>query len=293
MKSMTGYGRGEFENKDIRIVVELKSVNGKALRVRYGLPRVFYSLINDVKSEIEEVVKKGELDVSVSYHLSPSFRVSYRVNYGQALELIKALSRISSLSGKEISLSGRDLLSIPEIFVKEELNGEEFKEALFSALRDALIKLDEARRSEGEKLKLFFAERLKEIEELLREIEKESLKLKELLFKKLTEKAKELLSSLNVDEEFTKRVELEVAILAAKQDVSEELSRLWAHLKRFKELMEVEDEPIGKSLDFLCQEMHREINTLGNKLREVDITDFVVKVKSEIAKIKEQVQNVE
>ncbi|WP_456455949.1 YicC/YloC family endoribonuclease [Thermovibrio sp.] len=293
MKSMTGYGRGEFENKDIRIVVEIKSVNGKALRVRYGLPRIFYPLINDVKREIESVVKRGELDVSVSYHFSPSFRVPYRVNYGEALELIKALSRISSLSGKEISLSGRDLLSIPEIFVKEELNGEEFKGALLSALRDALIKLDEARRSEGEKLKLFFAQRLKEIEELLKEIEKESLKVKELLFKRLTEKAKELLSSLNVDEEFTRRVELEVAILAAKHDVSEELSRLWAHLKRFKELMEVEDEPIGKSLDFLCQEMHREVNTLGNKLREVDVTDLVVKVKGEIAKIKEQVQNVE
>ncbi len=293
MKSMTGYGRGEFENENIRVVVELKSVNGKSLRIRYGLPKIFYSLINEVKREIEKVVKRGDLEVSVNYRFSPSFKVPYRVNYGEALELIKALKRISSLSGKEISLSGRDLLSVPEIFVREEPEGEEFKGALLSALKEALLNLDEARKSEGEKLKLFFAQRLKEIERYLKEIEKDALKVKKLLFNRLRERARELLSSLEVEQEFTKRVELEVAILAAKQDVSEELSRLWAHLNRFKELMEIESEPVGKSLDFLCQEMHREINTLGNKLKEVNITDLVVKIKGEVAKIKEQVQNVE
>jgi len=108
----------------------------------------------------------------------------------------------------------------------------------------------------------------------------------------LTQHVQKLLEG-EVPEEFEKRVELEVALLAEKQDVSEELSRLKAHINRFREIMEIENEPVGKTLDFLCQEMHREINTLGNKIKEIDITESVLKIKTEIARIKEQVQNVE
>jgi len=101
-----------------------------------------------------------------------------------------------------------------------------------------------------------------------------------------------LLKGEELPEDFTKRIELEVALLAEKQDVSEEISRLKAHICRFRELLGSQ-EPVGKTLDFLCQEMHREINTLGNKIKEIDITDPVITIKTEIARIKEQVQNVE
>ncbi|WP_457680194.1 YicC/YloC family endoribonuclease [Thermovibrio sp.] len=293
MKSMTGYGRGSSEDENIRVVVEVKSLNGKALRVRFNIPRLFNPLINELNRKVEEFVKRGELELHVSYRFSPNFQLPLEVNEREALKLIELSKRISAVSGKEVKVSLKDLLSFPEVLVKEEVSPEPFKETLFKALTQALEKLDEERRKEGEKLKAFFKERIKEIEKTLSELEKELPKVKELLYQRLKERVLELLKGIEVPEDFTKRVELEVAVLAERQDVSEELSRLKAHLKRFRELLEVRDEPVGKTLDFLCQEMHREINTLGNKVKEIDATEPVIKIKSEIAKIKEQVQNVE
>jgi uncharacterized protein (TIGR00255 family) len=290
---MTGYGRGEAENQLIRITVEVKSVNSKALRVRYGLPRLFNPFINEVSRKVEEFVKRGDLELSVNYRFSPDFTVPVEINYGEALKLIEVAKRLSALSGEEVSVSLREILSSPEVLQKAEVDPTPFKEPLFGALTEALKSLNEAREAEGERLKAYFEERLAEIEKTLAQIEGELPQIKERLFRKLKENLKKLLEGEELSEDFTKRVELEVALLAERQDVSEEVSRLKAHLRRFREVMEVEDEPIGKTLDFLCQEMHREINTLGNKVKEIDITEPVVKIKGEIAKIKEQVQNVE
>jgi uncharacterized protein (TIGR00255 family) len=290
---MTGYGKGVAESELIRITAEVKSVNGKALRIRYSLPRLFNPLINDVKGKVEEFVKRGEVELYVSYKLSPNFKVPVEVNYQEALALVEAARRISALSGVNVSVSLKELLSFPEVVSREEVEPSPFKGTLIEALTEALRELDRARKAEGEKLKAFFEERSEEIERSLRELERELPKIKEKLFKRVKEAVIELLKDESPPEDFLKRVELEVALLAERQDVSEELSRLKAHVKRFREVMEVEDEPIGKSLDFLCQEMHREINTLGNKVKEIDVTEPVVKIKGEIAKIKEQVQNVE
>jgi uncharacterized protein (TIGR00255 family) len=290
---MTGYGKGIAESELIRITAEIKSVNGKALRIKYAIPRLFYPLINEIKGKVEEFVKRGEVELHLNYKLSPDFKVPIEINYQEALAFVEAAKRISALSGVSVSVSLKELLSFPEVLSKGEVEPSPFKETLIEALTQALEKLDEARRAEGEKLKLFFEERLEEIEKSLKELEGELPQIKEKLFKKLKEAVLELLKGESLPEDFLKRVELEVALLAEKQDVSEELSRLKAHIKRFREIMEVENEPIGKSLDFLCQEMHREINTLGSKIKEIDITEPVVKIKGEIAKIKEQVQNVE
>lgn len=289
---MTGYGKGTAANELAEVTAEVKSLNSKALKVRFSIPRLFNPLINQINSLVSSFVKRGDLELHVKYRLSSNFQVPVSVNYGEALSYIKAVEKIGALSGKRISVSLKDLLSIPEVFQKEELDAEPFKEPLLEAVEKALKELDKARRSEGEKIKTFFTEHLNTIENTLKELEENTATVEEKLFKKLKEKVQKLLEG-KVPEDFEKRVELEVALLAEKQDVSEELSRLKAHIKRFREIMEIEDEPVGKTLDFLCQEMHREINTLGNKIREIDITEPVLKIKTEIARIKEQVQNVE
>ena len=292
MKSMTGYGKGTAANEFAEVTAEVRSLNSKALKVRFSIPRLFNPLLNRINSLVSSFVKRGDLELHVKYRLSPNLQVAVSVNYGEALSYIKAVERIGALSGKRISVSLKDLLSISEIFQKEELDVEPFREPLLKALEEALKELDEARKSEGEKLKAFFTEHLNVIENTLKDLEENISTIEENLFKKLKEKVQKLLEG-EVPEEFEKRVELEVALLAEKQDVSEELSRLKAHINRFREIMEIENEPVGKTLDFLCQEMHREINTLGNKIKEIDITEPVLKIKTEIARIKEQVQNVE
>ena len=290
---MTGYGKGIAANEFAEITAEVRSLNSKALKVRFSIPRLFNPLINQLNSLISSYVKRGDLELHVKYRTSPDFQVPVNVNYSEGLAYIKAAERLGALSGKEITVSLKDLLSIPEVFQKEEIDLDPFKEPLLQAVEKALIELDSARRSEGEKLKAFFEEHLSVIEETVEELEKSVSEIERKLFEKLREKVKKLLEGEEIPEEFEKRVELEVALLAEKQDVSEEISRLKAHIRRFREIMEKEDEPIGKTLDFLCQEMHREINTLGNKVKEIDITEPVLKVKTEIARIKEQVQNVE
>ncbi len=290
---MTGFGRAVAEDENLRVVVEIRSVNSKALRIRFNLPRLFNPFINQINAEVEKFVKRGDLDLSVSYRFAPGFQVPLEINYGEALKLIEVAKRLSVLSNASVHVGLKEILSFPDVVAKEELSPEPFKETFFKALREALQELDRARRKEGEKLRAFIEERIGEIEKTLKELEGELPKIKEKLFQRLKENLKKLLQEEELSQDFTKRVELEVAFLAERQDVSEELSRLKAHLKRFRELLKVEDEPVGKTLDFLCQEMHREINTLGNKVKEIDVTAPVLKIKSEIAKIKEQVQNVE
>ena len=292
MKSMTGYGKGTAGNDLVEVTAEVKSLNSKTLKVRLSVPRVFNPLINQLNGLISSYIKRGDVELYVKYRTSPEFRIPLSVNYTEALNYVKVAEKIGSLANREISVSLRDLLSIPEIFQREEMDAELFKEPLLKAVETALKELDRARLAEGEKLKSFFKEHLSEIERTLNELGKEILNIEEILFKKLKEKVKKLLECEELNQDFTKRVELEVALLAEKQDVSEEISRLKAHVERFRKLLGSE-EPVGKTLDFLCQEMHREINTLGNKVKEIDVTEPVLKIKTEIARIKEQVQNVE
>jgi uncharacterized protein (TIGR00255 family) len=293
MKSMTGYGKGISENSSARITAEVRSLNSKALRVRFSMGKVFNPFLNDLNSLISKYVKRGDLELSIHHVLSPNVEVPISVNYSEAVNLVREIKKISSLSGEEISVSLRDLSLISDIFQREELDSEIFREPLFEAVEEALLSLDESRKREGEKLKSYFLEKLKVIEEEVRGIEEMASQLEELLFKKLKERVRKLLSGEELPEEFERRIELEVALLAEKQDVSEEISRLKVHIDRFRELLNLEGEPVGKTLDFLCQEMHREINTLGSKLKEIDVTEPILKIKTEIARIKEQVQNVE
>ncbi|WP_239500198.1 YicC/YloC family endoribonuclease [Desulfurobacterium thermolithotrophum] len=289
---MTGFGKCTKANEEIEVSVEIRTLNGKSLRVRYSLPRAFNPFLNEINNIIRDYIKRGEVDLHIRYRLSPNITVPVTINYKEALKYIEASDRIGALSGRKIEVSLRDLLSIPDLFMKEEIDLTSHSEILFEALKGALEEVEEARKKEGEKLKVYCEERLKVIEEILKELQSQIKDIEKKLFERLKEKVEKLLSTKEFSEDFQRRIELEVALLAEKQDVSEEISRLHTHIARFRELLEF-NEPVGKTLDFLCQEIHREINTLGNKIKEVDITEPVLKIKTEVAKLKEQVQNIE
>jgi len=290
---MTGYGKATASGRFVEITAEVRSLNGKSLRVRFSMGKVFNPFLNDLNSLISNYVKRGDVELSLHYRFSPDFEPPFSVNYSEAVELLKEVKKISSISGVNLTVSLKDLLSVSDLFQREEVEPEVFREPLFSAVEGALRELDASRKKEGEKLKAYFLEKLNVIEREVKGIEERVSEIERLIFERLKEKVKKLLSGEELPEDFEKRIELEVALIAEKQDVSEELSRLKVHVGRFRELLNVEDEPIGKTLDFLCQEMHREINTLGSKLKEIDVTEPVLRIKTEIARIKEQVQNVE
>jgi uncharacterized protein (TIGR00255 family) len=293
MKSMTGYGKSSFSNRYLEVTAEVKSLNSKVLRVRFSMSKIFNPFINELNSLVSKFLKRGDVEIHVKHRFSPSFEVPLSVNYEGVLKFIKEIERISALSGKEITISMGDVFSLPEVIDREEVDEEILREPLLKAVEGALKELDSSRKKEGGKLKEYLKEKIDSIGREVEEIERRVPEIEERLFKKLKERVRELLKGEKIDEETEKRIELEVVLLAERQDVSEEISRLKAHVSRFLELLELEGEPVGKTLDFLCQEMHREITTLGNKLRDVDLTESVLKVKTEIARIKEQVQNVE
>ncbi|MEO2068221.1 MAG: YicC/YloC family endoribonuclease [Desulfurobacteriaceae bacterium] len=292
MRSMTGFGKGSAKNSEIEITAEIRTLNGKALRIRYSIPRIFNPLLSEIDETIKKYLKRGEVDLYLSYKFSPNVNIAVSINYQEALRYIEAAKRIGALANERVNLSLRDILSIPDVFQKEDVDVLPYKEVVLEALENALQMVVSAREKEGEKLKAYFEEKLAVIEKTLKTIENQIEGIEEKIFKRLKEKVQKLLDGEETGSDLEKRIELEVALLSEKQDVSEEVSRLYAHIERFRELLN-EKEPVGKTLDFLCQEMHREINTLGNKIKEIDITDPIIKVKTEIARIKEQVQNVE
>ncbi len=289
---MTGYGKCTVRDDLIEVTVEAKSLNSKALRLRISAPKFMNPLTVDIDRTVKELIRRGDVELTFSYKFSPGMTVPLSVRYEEAEKYISAVRSIEGLTGKEISVSLRDLLSLPEVFQREELEVDPFKETVLKALRCALLDLVKSREEEGKRIKEYLEERLTVVEGILADLEGKLGDIKEKIRNRLRERVLELLSGEGLPEDFERRLELEVAFLAERQDVSEEVSRLKMHLERFRSLLDSE-EPVGKTLDFLCQEMHREINTLGNKLKEIDVTDPVVAIKSEIAKMKEQVQNVE
>ncbi|WP_456398141.1 YicC/YloC family endoribonuclease [Desulfurobacterium sp.] len=286
---MTGYGKSEASNSFITVMVEVKSINSKNLDIRINLPRIVNNLLNKLNSKVKEYVKRGKVDVYINYRLSPEIKIPVSINYSMAKTYIDAIKKIEGTFGRKIEINMRDLLSMHDIFSKEDVDLSGNEDVFLTALDRALIMLNEERKKEGEKLKSDIEKRLTIIEKTIEEIEKDAHSINEKIREKLTEKIKKLFEP--DDEEVKKRIELEVALIAEKQDVTEEITRLKSHIKRFYQLLN--EDFSGKTMDFLCQEMHREINTLGSKLKEINVTGPVLKIKTEIARIKEQIQNVE
>jgi len=296
LKSMTAYGRGSSIFPYGRLNIEIQSVNRRYLEINIGLPRLLMRYEVDLRKEIAAYVGRGMLNVSVSCKSEGAQPISVTPNLSLARALQQAWDKLAKELGMKepIPLSllaqEKDLL----IYEEEILNENAYREAIKAALKDALEALLWMKRQEGEILKTDLLERLAKLRAEMASIEGASGESTEKYRKKLQERLEGLFTGSPENEE---RVLREIAVYAERVDVTEEIVRFKGHLDQFQLMIEKplenELETRGKTFDFLLQELLREINTLGAKASDLAIAQHVVIVKSELEKIREQVQNIE
>ncbi|ETJ99070.1 TIGR00255 family protein [Eubacterium nodatum ATCC 33099] len=293
IKSMTGFGRGEFADGKRNITVEIKSVNHRYSDINIRMSRR-YSFVEDyIKKEIKKFAKRGKIEVSIMVENITESDITIRLNEPIAEQYIENLNRLQDqyeLDGEvELSL----IAGLPEVFkqIPDVEDEEEMKISILTPVRQAVENLDNMRRLEGEKLAEDLLSRGKYILDLVNKIETKAEDVPNEYADKLKARISELLDgNVEIPED---RIMLEAAIFADKCNITEELTRLKSHVHQLDAIINTGKGPDGKKLDFLVQEMNREANTIGSKANNIDITGIMLQVKAEIEKIREQVQNIE
>ena len=291
IKSMTGYGGAKGSCQGLEISVELKSVNNRYLDCSVRLPRNFLFAEEGIKAKVQEHISRGKVDVFVTVDSSGSDAMVVSVNEGLARGYVDAISRIAEQFGLSNDLSALAVGRFPDVLSVEKQEAD--KDAIAAALADiteqALTEFDAMRRKEGDKLKEDIGGRLDTIERLVGAVEQRSPETVAEYRQKLYKKMCEVLESSTVDEQ---RILMEAAIFADKVAVDEETVRLRSHIAQMRSMLD-SGSPIGRKMDFLIQEFNRESNTIGSKCSDSAIAKTVIELKSEIEKIREQIQNIE
>lgn len=289
---MTGFGRGEHSDELYNLKIEIKAVNHRYNDITVKMPRHISYLEEKVKKIIKEEINRGKIDcyINLEYINQSSTEIKVDIELAKSYKL--ALEELSNELNLKDDIKLNNILNISDIIKTERKELDEdtiwnsLKEALDIALRDIMT----MKTAEGESLKEDMTMRLKFIEKIILNIEKRSPVVVEEYRDKLHERIKSLLDKdVNIDED---RIAYEVVFFADKSNIDEEIVRLKSHISQFMNILE-ESDAIGRKLDFLIQEMNREINTIGSKANDMMISQDVVEVKAEIEKIREQVQNVE
>lgn len=291
LKSMTGYGRGQSVTDNWDISVEIKSVNHRYFEWSAKLPKAFLFLEDKLKSKIQDSVFRGKIEVFVSIYSVGQKEINVEVNQSVAKGYVEALRTVAPTLSLEDNIKVTDLLRFSDIFTlkRTEVDEDEVWEAVSEVTDKALESFVSMKEKEGQKLKEDVLARRNNIALMLSQIEERAPMLKAEYYNRLYQKIKELLEDKNIDES---RLVTEAGIFADKVAVDEETVRLRSHLHQLGDLLNIK-EPVGRKLDFLVQEMNREVNTIGSKAQDVTIARLVVDMKSEIEKIREQIQNIE
>ncbi len=282
--SMTGFAYVSKSFDQYEISVRMKSVNNKGLDISVKGPRDVIPFIElDVRKLIQTYFDRGSFQVFIDLkYTSPAITLQLDKLKDAVLTIKNVMKDINlSVSDDKVYDLASDLAKESE----EQILDEEMKTNILEVLKLAAEELKEERKKEGEKLVKDIEEKLKIIEQYVEIIDKKKDEIIEKAKQRITEKVKELLG-----EEYSERAFIEATLLADKMDITEEIVRLKSHIQRFKELLK-SDKPVGRKMDFLCQEMHREINTLGNKMP--DFSEYTVEMKTTLEKIRQQVQNLE
>ncbi len=289
---MTGYGKGEASSSGFRIKVELKSVNNRYLDITVKLPRYLIYLEESIKKLIKEKLGRGKVDVFINLDFESISSLEVKVDIPLAMNFKNALSDLKDQLQIEDSIRLSNILSIPDVIrtEKRDLDEASVWQTLRSAIDSALSQIVVMRESEGQQLKLDMLEKLGKIEEITSEVKIRSPLVVEEYRRKLNERIAALLEEPAIIDQ--DRLAMEVAIYADKSSIDEELTRMNSHIAQFRSIIE-EDGAVGRKLDFLIQEFNREVNTIGSKSSDSIIVNKVVDLKSEIEKIREQVQNIE
>ena len=291
IKSMTGYGSAKGSVEDLTITVELKSVNNRYLDTSVRMPRSFLFAEDAVKNAVQSKISRGKVDVFVSVDSSASDDVVVRVNEPLLKSYIDALRHIADEYALSDDLTVSTVSRLPDVLSVEKKDQD--ADAIAAGIREitdrALADFDIMREREGQKLKDDILSRLITIETLLAVIEREAPKTVEDYRTRLRQKMEEVLNGAGVDEN---RLLQEAALYADHIAVDEETVRLHSHISQLRTMLSG-GSPIGRKIDFLIQEFNREANTIGSKCQNSDIAHVVVDLKSEIEKIREQIQNIE
>ena len=290
IKSMTGFGRGKYENEGRTYTVEIKSVNHKYSDINVRLPRFLNSVEDKIRKRVAEVISRGKIDIFVSFENYSNKGTTIRINKDLAKEYIRELKELAEEADLRFDLNVIDVSKFPEILkLEDEDNDELIGQEVMIALDDALGKFVSMREIEGEKLVEDIERRIYLIQEKVNEVTKFSSTLVEEYMARLQTRVNELLAPGVVDEA---RLMQEIVIFSDKSSIEEELTRLKSHISQFLELIK-QSSPIGKKIDFLIQEINREVNTIGSKANSLDITNKVIEIKTEVENIREQIQNIE
>lgn len=292
LKSMTGFGRAIYDNGKRSFTIELKSVNHRYLDLNVKLPRTLISLEEKIRKEISQKIKRGKVDVFITQNVYNDDDYDVKLNKNLADSYCKCLMKIKESYDVKDDISVSLISKFPDVISIEqkEENFDEIWSAILIPLTEALNKLVDMREKEGSKLKEDIENKCDVIKKNVCFIEEKSAYVVEEYKIKLDERIKELLGeNKEIDES---RIAMEVAIFADKACIDEEIVRLKSHIIQLKDTLK-KDEPIGRKLDFIVQEMNREANTIASKSNNIDIVHSVLDIKNDIEKIREQIQNIE
>lgn len=292
MNSMTGYGKGSYRDDRMEIQVELKTINHRYKDFFIRMPRSLNFAEDAIRKEIGKQVQRGRIEVHIKIHYFGLENKEVRLDLALARAYMECLKELKTQLPEVTGEYGLSMIArFPDVIYTEEKDLDELFlwEMLLQALKEALTGLVETRSSEGMVLEDDFFHRLDLMGGLLEQIQAlESLVASENATK-LRSRIEEYTKEMAIDE---RRLMEEVAYLADKASIAEEITRLKSHMHRFRKIMKEKDS-VGRKLDFLIQEMHREINTIGSKSNHLELSNLVVDVKSEIEKMREQIQNIE
>jgi len=291
IKSMTGFGRGNYEESGRSFVIEIKSVNHRYLDVNVKMPRAMISLEERIRKAISETISRGKIDVFVTQNnyekedMVASFNEHLADSYVKCLQEIK--ERYSVRDDISVSLIAKfpDVISLQ----KDEQDLEDIWKTAEVPLKMAIEALVSMREREGEKLKEDIVTRCNNVAELVKKVELRAPLVVKEYKERLEQRLKDLLNDAVIDEN---RIAMEIAIFADRSNIDEEIVRLKSHLAQMIDNTKLE-EPVGRKLDFILQELNRETNTIGSKANDAELVQIVLNMKNEIEKIREQVQNVE
>ena len=293
VKSMTGYGRARQTLNGRDITVEVKSVNNRYLDTTVKLPRAYIFTEDAIKQRVQKAVSRGKVDVFVSIDATGADETVVTVNEPLAKSYLEALRKISALNPSMLrgEYSAVDVARFPDVLTvtKAEEDLESVQRDICAVADEALANYNAMRAVEGEKLAADIGARLTTIETLTGKVEARSPETVREYREKLTARMQEVLQSTTIEES---RILTEAAIYADKIAVDEETVRLRSHVSQLRTML-ASDEPMGRKMDFLIQEVNRESNTCGSKCNDVEIARVVVELKAEVEKIREQVQNIE
>ena len=292
IRSMTGFGHGEVSNdKNQKVTVEMKSVNHRYCDISLKLPKKLAMFEANIRNIMKEYASRGKIDIYVSYEDLSETAVSLHYNQAMAEEYMQVFKKMQEDFNIETKITAEALAKYPEVVTIEEVQQDEevWWELLEAALRQAAEKFVETRTIEGANLKRDLLGKLDQMAADVAFIEERSPQIIAEYRSKLEEKVKEFLEDSTIEEN---RIAAEVTLYAAKIAVDEEIVRLQSHISSMTDVLE-SDESIGRKLDFMAQEMNREANTILSKSSDVDLADHAIELKTNVEKVREQIQNIE